>query len=578
MVYEDQSELSHRHSDAALGRRLSRRKLLQRGTAVGLAVPALAAAGASAAPAPTGIGVASRQQGDTKTLVIADDVQGQNWLYLDPGHFYEINPSAAMTVIYESLYFLPDATKLTDFHPLLAAAMPQVSADGKTVTIKLREGVKFHNSGNVMTADDVVFSWKRLGALGDNPAFLYNDYIQDVVAVDPTTVKVTLKAANAAFIAIMSANMMGILDSKVARQHGADDKTARTGDQDPFTQQWLNKGNSCGTGPYKLTGWDRSSEITLDRHPDYWGDAPKLDRIIFRNVHEPSAQLQLVQTGEVDLAFAVDPDSVQKVKDDPNLQLLEGPSLAIEYLGLNVTPAVGGPLAKKELRQAIAHAIDYDGIINDLLGGGAVRPATVVPLGLLATEDVKPLAYTTDLAKAQQLFDAAGVVNVELKLTYGSGQATPAGLSRDVLAPKLKSDLERIKGLRINLVPMDPTQRLSDFRAAKLQFTMSDWSPDYPDVHTYADPFGRPTPNGAAAKRVGYNNPQIGTWLDQGIKEQDPAKRTAIYVNIQKALIDDVPFICEFQPIYRSPARKSVQGVTPHGVYILQLRYASKTA
>jgi peptide/nickel transport system substrate-binding protein len=296
MAKEQISDLVERLSTG----QLSRRQFIQRAVGLGLSASAISAilgGAAEAAPKPAGAGALNRFQADAKTLVITDNIQGGNWLYLDPGHFYEINPSAAMTVVYESLYYLPDGNKLTDFQPLLADGMPQVSTDGLTVTVKLRQGVKFQNSGNPLTADDVVFSWKRLGALKDNPAFLYNDYVKDVVAPDPSTVKVTLQAPNAAFIAIMSANMYGIMDSKVAKAHGADDTTARPGVQDPFTQNWLNKGNSCGTGPYKLTGWDISNEITLDRNPDYWGEAPKLDKIIFRNIAKTSEQLQAVQTG-----------------------------------------------------------------------------------------------------------------------------------------------------------------------------------------------------------------------------------------------------------------------------------------
>src|SRR6185312_7008488 len=116
--------------------------------------------------------------------------------------------------------------------------------------------------------------------------------------------------------------------------------------------------------------------------------------------------------------------------------------------------------------------------------------------------------------------------------------------------------------------PQDPTQRLADYRAAKLQFTMSDWSPDYPDVHTYADPFGNST--GAAAKRVKYNNPQVDALLKQGIAELDETKRKDIYVQIEKILQDDAAFLVEFQPNYRSPASVKVQGAQTHGTYILQ--------
>ena len=82
---------------------------------------------------------------------------------------------------------------------------------------------------------------------------------------------------------------------------------------------------------------------------------------------------------------------------------------------------------------------------------------------------------------------------------------------------------------------MDSNQRLQDYRDGKLQFTMSDWSPDYADVHTYADPFGRT--GGAAAKRVGYSNPEVDKLLEEGIAEQDVAARTEDYIKMQDILL-----------------------------------------
>src|SRR5690606_32158803 len=102
-----------------------------------------------------------------------------------------------------------------------------------------------------------------------------------------------------------------------------------------------------------------------------------------------------------------------------------------------------------------------------------------------------------------------------------------AGLLRETLAAKLQADLQRINGLKIKLTPMDAQERLQQFREGKLQFTMSDWAADYPDVHTYADPFGRSL-IGAASKRVAYSNAEVDRLLDEGIRELDPEKRKQI--------------------------------------------------
>jgi peptide/nickel transport system substrate-binding protein len=513
-----------------------------------------------------------RAQMDPRTLVMLDNIQGGNWLYFDPGKMYEINPAAGFQLNYECLYHIPDGYEIGVIEPLLAEGDPEFSDDGLTATIKVKSGVKFHNSGNEMTAADWIWSWDRLKNLKSNPSFLVTDFMESYKAVDDTTLEIKLLAPNAALKAVLTSLPLSVMDSKVAMENGG---VAEEGaDQSDKLTDWLNEGNSVGTGPYLLTGWDITSEITIEANPDYWGDPAGFDRIIFRNVADSSTQLQLLETGEADMAFAADPDKMQQILDNPGLQLIEGPSLAYEYLALHTGEDVGGPLAKKEARQAIAHAIDYQGIIDGLMGGRAVRPATVVPLGLLGADTVAENAFQTDLAKANELWAASGNGPTELTLTYGAGQFAPGGLNRDVLSAKLQADIQGIEGVTVKLLPMDPTQRLADYRAAKLQFTLSDWSPDYADVHTYAQPFG--ATGGAAAKRVAYSNPEVDKLLDEGIAQTDEAKREATYVKIQEILQDDCAFIVEFQPNYVVPAVASVKGAAPHGIYIVQLRYATR--
>ena len=561
------SELSRRLSDGTL----SRRGFIRRAIAAGVSAPAIAAALAEAGSAAARAAAPARQI-DAKTLVIADNLR-DTWITLDPGWYYEINPGAAMNVTVEPLYELPDSTKPAEFAPLLAADLPQVSADGLEVTIPLRQGVTFH-SGNPFTADDVIFSWTRLKNIKFQGAFLASDYWDTVEAVDPTTIKLTLKSPNAAIVPILSSMPLAIVDSVLLKENGGTD--AEDADQTDTAKEWINAGNAVGTGPYKLTAWDIEGEVIVERNDTYWGEAPALDRIIWRNIVDTSSQLQAVESGEADIAYSLDPDTAAAVRDNPELQLISGPTLAHQYLALNTTAEKGGPLATKELRQAIGYAIDYDGIINDLLAGAAIKPATIAPEPLLGTEAVRDLGYTNDLATAQERFAAAGGEPVELMLTYGSGQTGEGGLDLETLATKLKADLERIDGLTIKLEPMDGATRLEEFRAGNLQFTISSWSPDYPDIHTYAEPFGKT--DTAAARRVGFSNAEVDAWLAAGIAESDPVKREELYVNVLKTLIEEAPFLVLYQPIDQKAATKAVQGVATHSVYMIQLRNASKTA
>jgi len=564
---------------------LSRRQFIRRAAAAGISasfVSSALIAHASAAPKPLSRSL-SRNQSDPTTLVIADDISPTRgaWLTADPGWFYEINPAAMMNLVYEPLYHLPDGSKIDQFEPLLADGMPEIASDNKSVTIKIKQGVKFHDTGNEMTTADWVFSWNRLVNLKYQGSFLVAEICDGFEAVDEYTLKLTWATPRAQLIQAIASIPLSVIDSKFLQENGGTDaEDADTAD----TAKDVLDGVSAGTGPYKLVKWDLNSEVELDKNPDYWGEAPKLDRVIWRLASQPSAQVQLVETGEVDIAYHLDPDKAQSVKDNPDLQLITGPTLAIEYLGMKVADdesgdsgcTCAGPLLNKQVRQAIGYAIDYDGIINGLLGGAGLHPATTVPEPLLGTVDVHDLGYKQDLAKAQQLFDQSGVGEAEITLSYDSAGFGEGAVSLDALAAKLQSDIQQVKGITFNINPMDGTERITEYRAGKMQATVSPWTPDYADVNTYTGPFAQT--GVAAAKRMGYSNPQVDEWLKQGIAELDVEKRKQIYVNILNQMIDDAAFLVLYQTIDQKPATKSVQGVGVHPVYIIQLRFASKAA
>ncbi len=549
---------------------LTRRRLV--GIAAGGLIGVVTTRVAGAAPGAGARGMAVRFQADATTLVIADNMaSGGLWLTFDPSWFYEINPLAAMNMVYEPLYHLPDPERPDLFEPLLADGMPETSADGTEVTIKLRPGVTFQHTGTEMTATDWVFTLNRAKNLKGNPAFLATDYWDSVEAVDPLTLRFTLGTPNPALVPILSIPFLGVLDSAAVMEQGATD--AADAAETDTAQEYLNE-NSHGTGPFTMAQWDVTGEVILERNEGYWGEAPVLARLIWRNIEDANSQLQAVQAGEVDIAYSLDPDAAAGVKDDPSLQVLTSATLAIEYLAMNQTEEVGGPLANRDVRLAIAQAVDYDGIISGLLAGAALRPASVVPLPLPGSEEVQPEAYQTDLDAARASFAASGVGEAELTLSYGAGEVAFGGVDLETLVTKIQADVQQIEGLTITLNPMDPNTRITEFRAGALQFTISPWGPDYPDVQGYVEPFGRS--NTVVANRIGYANPRVDQLLDQAASEPKAAARASIYADVQRTLIEDAPYVVLYQPVDQKPARKSVQGATAHPFYQIQLRGASK--
>ncbi|HRA47896.1 MAG TPA: ABC transporter substrate-binding protein, partial [Thermomicrobiales bacterium] len=510
---------------------LSRREFMLRAAAAGLSASAVTAAltqGAMASPQ-GGHGLRpARFETPADTMVLADSLVGNQWLTMDPAWFYEINSAAAMNLCYECLYTIPDGAKPTEIVPQLADGMPTASADGLTVTVKLRQDVKFQTSGNGMTANDVIFSWNRLKNIGFQGSFLASDYWTDVKAVDDYTVELTLAAPNAALTAILTSIPLAITDSARVKEMGGTDAvpaevpTAAAGeDQAKSPEVQANEdardqinGSTVGTGPYICTSYDKNSEVDFVANDAYWGEAPKLKGFIWINTAEANAQVQQVQVGDADIAYSLPVDQVETVKSDANMQVLTGPTLALCYMALNNAEAKGGPLAKKEVRQAIGYALDYQGYIDGIMGGAAVHPATAVALPLTGTEAVQDKGYTLNLAKAQELWDASGVGDQEITVSYDTDTVAPGGASYETIAVKVKSDLEQIKGCKINLAPAPGTERLAAYRAGDFQATLSPWTPDYPDVDSYTSPFART--GTAAAKRVSFSDPEMDKLLDQG--------------------------------------------------------------
>jgi len=458
--------------------------------------------------------------------------------------------------------FRPD--DLTKVVPKLADKW-DISPDGKSYTFYLHPGVKFV-SGNPVTAEDVRFSWTRLKNLKGNPSF-YTELIKDITVVDDTTVKVTLTEASPAFLSILTAPAMSIVDSKVVKKHGGTD--AQDADQTDKAKDWLDQ-NSAGSGPFILTQWTPKAEIVLEANPNYWRGAPKVEKIIIKHVGDPSTQLQLLQRGDVDVVQNLDKDLVDQVKDDPNLNLIVGQTLNIVYLAMSPSGQIAPELADKRVRQAIAYAIDYDGIIQGLLKGYADRAPTIIPLGMMGVD--RALVRNQDVEKAKALLKEARYENgFTVDLAFSTGMTE--GVLGETLAAKIQSDLDAI-GIEVNLVPKEHSVFLSEFRAQKLAFLFSLWTPDYLDPTMWADYFA--IAGKGVAKRILFEDPTATQLAKEGASTLDPARRAEIYRQLQEVLVDELPYVLLFQPQTLIATSKQVKGYAFHPVQFVNLYDLSK--
>lgn len=510
-------------------------------TAGAPAAPTTASAQPTTAPAtqPT----AAPQAAGKNVLVLGVDISDTRTL--DPQRQFDYSPPITEHAIYETLVTMTPGDYT--LKPLLATKW-ELSADGSAWVFHLRPNVKFV-TGNPMTADDVKFSFDRLANLKDTPAALA-DNIAETKVVDPMTVEVVMKdkTQSQPTLSILISPDFGIVDSKTVKaQGGTSEPGADTADK---ATDWLNT-HSVGTGPYQLTNWVRNSEIDLQRNPNYWRDPAPFERVIIRHIGDSAAQLLALQRGDVDAALNLTPEQLDTLKGQPNIKIVSGTSLDYVYMTLTSDDKLAPGLGKKEARQAVAAAIDYDGIIKGLIGGSAVRPPNFIPVGLGgSTEELtKQFGPNYNPDKAKQLLAAAGLPNgFSFDLSYAN--AAVAGVAYQALAQKVQSDLAAVN-ITVNLKPMDQTNLVTQYRAGDLASVMTFWNPDAIDPYWWASAAVM-----RVAKRVRWTVPDnLLKLVSDAASEQDDAKRNALYVEWQKQMVDQSNYIILLQPIYRVATR-----------------------
>jgi peptide/nickel transport system substrate-binding protein len=513
------------------------RKLL--GLGLGAALLALVA-GASPARAET----------PKDGLVLADAID--DMISLDPAEVFEFSAAEIQAQIYDRLVTYPpdDVAKLEG----LVAESWSVSDDGKTVTFKIRPGIKFH-SGNPLTAKDVAFSLQRVVKLNLSPGFILSQFgfmpenmAETIKATDDSTLVLTLDKPYAPTFLLycLTSGTGSVVDMKLALEHEKD------GD---MGHAWL-KTNSAGSGPFKLRAWKPNESIAYDANPDYWRGAPKFRRIITRHIPEPATQRLLLEKGDVDIARKLSPEDLKAVARNDAISVTSAPKGTIWYLGLNQK---NPNLAKPEVREALKWLVDYDALVSTILAGKATVHQAFLPKGFLGAIDDRP--YTLDVAKAKDLLTKAGLPD-GFKVTMSTRNNSP---TKD-LAQAIQASWAQA-GVAVEIIPADDKQNLTVYRARQHDIYIGRWGPDYQDPHTNAETFAMNVDNtdGAKSKTLAWRNawdiPEMTKETQAAVLERDAAKRAAIYESIQREHQKVSPFVIIAQEIETIASRSNVKGM-----------------
>jgi peptide/nickel transport system substrate-binding protein len=481
------------------------------------------------------------------TLVIGLDISDAT--SLDPIRVAQYSNPLPTHAAYDSLVtFAPG--DYVNVKPCIATEWAY-QPDGKTVRFKLRQDVTFA-SGNKMTATDVAFSFQRVLNVRDQPA-QYIAQVDHVAVVDDYTVDIVMGDPAVPLLPIIAAPEFVVQEKALLTAHGGTDAPdAKTTDT---ATDWLNS-NSAGTGPYRLTGWQRNQQIQMVKNPHYWGGTPGYDRVLIRHMSESAAQLLALQRGDIDVAFNLIPEQIATLKEDQNVTVMEATSLDFIYMA--VVEAPGNPaLQKKAARQAIGYAIDYDGIIKNLIGGHALRPVSFLPVGVNGSTEglTKEIGFREDLDRSKKLLAEAGLPDgFSFQLAYGN--AAIAGVQYANLAQKIQSDLARV-GIKVVLTPMDQLNMRTMYLGGKLEASLTFWNPPAPENWLWS---------GATINRVSGRvhwtvPPEVRKLVADAAAERDLAKSAVLYRKYQEVMVDQANHFVMIQPIYQIGVRKSVQGL-----------------
>lgn len=493
--------------------------------------------GASSTPQASAGGAAS-------TLVYYADVS--DLISLDPAVAYEFSGVLLVHNVYETLVKFEGAD-LATIKPSLAQSWDIKDAGAQwDITFKLKSGVKFA-SGNALTADDVVYSLQRVIKLNKSPAFLFTDIAQlkaeNIKASDASTVVVSMPktASPQGFLSILTFTVGGVVDSK--------DVKAKETAGDSGSGYLLD--HSSGSGPYVVDHWTKNSEVLLKANANYGGTKPALSGVLVKHVPEPTNQQFALEKGDADVARNLSPQQIAALQGKPGVTTTSGDSLLLVYVGMNATVK---PLDNVNVREALRTAVDYDGIVKDLLKGNAKKVQGIIPAGLAGYNEATP--FQADIAKAKALLTQAGQDKITLELLVPTGPA-PGGVAWSDLAAKLQSDWAKI-GVTVTIKQTTQADLLTTYRAQKGQLVMILWGPDFPDPDANVGPW-----TDFKAKSIAFRNSWDDKIADKGREAAlitDTTKRAAAYKDITEYVLHNGPYVVLYQPTELFGLRSNVKG------------------
>jgi peptide/nickel transport system substrate-binding protein len=500
-------QLVQRLNSAIRRGRLTRREAILRGGALGLSVPSMMALHSITG----GIGVSAARQDATPEPVTGGTLR--LGVQADPA---ELDPhKTSLTAAWHVIEHVYDTLVTTDetLAPVPALAESwEISDDGTTYTFNLRQGVLFHN-GREFVADDVKYSYERiLDPETASPVVADLGSVDTIEVVDPYTVVITLKSADASFLSALMGGSIAIVPQEVVEENG------------DLMQVMV------GTGPFRFVEYVPNTEVTLERNPDYWdAPLPYLDGLFIQIIPDNTARTTALVQGSVDIIEYAPVQDLPIFEQDETIEVTGNENTNIRYMGINVTRE---PFNMLEVRQAMAKAIDRGPVIESAVFGAGTPTNVIFPATYWAgiESEIPPV----DIEGARALLEQAGLAD-GFEATIQSWAQYPF-LSNAAIV--IQEQLRQI-GIETEVDLQENAVLLENYFSGNFDLSVTGTS-------AYVDPNDVIQENfqtGASSNGEGYSNEEVDRLIQEGIEATDQAERAEIYGEIQRILLEDLPWI-----------------------------------
>jgi peptide/nickel transport system substrate-binding protein len=411
---------------------------------------------------------------------------------------------------------LMKATTKGDFEPDIAESVD--TPDPLTLVFHLRPNLTFHD-GKPLTSKDVKFTYDSLMADSfQTPKKSGYSTVTAFEAPDDRTFIIKLKEPNAGIFDNLT---LGILPQ------GAD------------TNVFKSKPNA--SGPYKVREFRPDESVELEAFDGYHGGAPNIKRVVARVIPDATTRVLELRQGSVNFGVNVVPyDQVEPFKQNKDFKVIAQPGAIYQYLAFNLRDPI---LRKKQVRQAIAHAVDRERIVRDLLLGYGKVTDSMLPEGHWARAEGLP-SNAYNVAEAKKLLDQAGHRDPDgdgprsrFKLVYKTSTDAEANQQAEMVQQMLKQ-----VGIDVEIVSSELGKFLEDVQQGNFQlFSLRRAGVADPDFYNVIFHSKSIPPEGQ--NRGFYINPKVDQLIQQGRSTFDREERKRIYAELQKILAEDLPYL-----------------------------------